>query len=252
MSTHSTSVAPGASWPRSLWASIRRLLPKDLYPYILLSPTILVVLVIVVFPVGSAIDLSFRDVEMIRPNMDMGPFTLDNYIKLFKSEDFWSTLRFSLVYVVIVTGISYLIGLGTSTLLNQKFKGRRIARLLIVLPWAIPIVVATNIFWWLFNNTYGFVNYVLLSLGVIATPVDWFLEPVAAAIAVCVTTIWKGYPFFTIMLLAAMQSISKDLYDAAMVDGANIWQRFRFVTLPALRGVTGVAPRVSSLKPTVL
>ena len=85
------------------------------------------------------------------------------------------------------------------------------------------------------------------SLGVIATPVDWFLEPVAAAIAVCTTTIWKGYPFFTIMLLAAMQAISKDLYDAAKVDGANSWQRFRYVTLPALRGVTGVALLVNSL-----
>lgn len=247
MSGHSSSVGTASRRPRSVWALLRALLPKDLYPYILLSPTILVVLLIVMFPIGSAVNLSFRDVEMIRPNMDLGPFTLDNYAKLFQSEDFWATLRFSLTYVVIVTGFSYLIGLGTATLLNQQFRGRRIARLLIVLPWAIPIVVATNIFWWLFNNTYGFINYVLLSLGVIATPVDWFLEPIAAAIAVCTTTIWKGYPFFTIMLLAAMQAISNDLYDAAKVDGANSWQRFRYVTLPALRGVTGVALLVNSL-----
>lgn len=247
MSTQSKFVSGSAEASNGWWANLRRLLPKDFYPYILLSPTIVVVLIIVIFPIGSAVDLSFRDVAMIRPNTDFGPLTLDNYIKLFQSEDFWPTLRFSLLYVVIVTTLSYAIGLGTATLLNQNFRGRRLARLLIVIPWAIPSIVATNIFWWLFNNTYGLVNFVLLSFGLIQKQVDWFLDPTAASIAVMVTTIWKGYPFFTIMLLAAMQAIPNDLYDSAKVDGAGAWQSFRAITLPALRGVTGIALLINAL-----
>ena len=83
---------------------------------------------------------------------------------------------------------------------------RRIARLLITIPWAIPLVVATNIFWWLFDSTFGLFNYLLVSIGVMNKPIDWFLNPRAAMAAVSITTIWKGYPFFTIMLLAALRA----------------------------------------------
>jgi multiple sugar transport system permease protein len=228
------------------WPAVRRLFPKDLYPFILLTPTVLVVLVIVVIPVFRAVDLSFRDVEIIRPNMDLGPLTLVNYEKLLAAPRFWSALGFSLIYTAFVSLFSYLIGIGTAVLLNQKFHGRRIARLLIVLPWAVPVVVATNIFWWLFNNTYG-INALLMSLGLIDKTIDWFLNPVAAMVAVITTTVWKGYPFFTIMLLAALQAIPHDLYDAAKVDGANPWQAFRRITLPALRSVTGIALLINAL-----
>ena len=243
-----SKVLPGGNVNREgLWPGLRRLLPKDLYPFILLSPTILVVVVIIVIPIFSAVDLSFRDVEIIRPNTDLGPLTLVNYQKLLSSPRFWSSLRFSLIYTASVTLFSYLIGMGTALLLNQKFHGRRIARLMIVLPWAVPVVVATNIFWWLFNNTYGLINYGLMSVGLIDRTIDWFLDPIAAMIAVITTTVWKGYPFFTIMLLAALQAIPHDLYDAAKVDGANPVQVFRRITLPALRGVTGIALLINGL-----
>ena len=243
-----SSVLPGHSTQRrGVWPAIRRLLPKDFYPYILLTPTVLVILVIVVIPIFQSVDLSFRDVEIIRPNMDLGPATLKNYQDLLDSPRFWSSLRFSLIYTALVTLFSYLIGIGTAVLLNQKFHGRRIARLLIVLPWAVPVVVATNIFWWLFNNTYGVINALLMGLGLIDKTIDWFLNPAAAMVAVITTTVWKGYPFFTIMLLAALQAVPHDLYDAAKVDGANSWQAFRRITLPALRSVTGIALLINAL-----
>ena len=239
---------PGSRARRGgVWPAFRRLLPRDLYPFVLISPTILVVFVIVVIPIFQSVDLSFRDVEIIRPNMDLGPLTLKNYQALLASPRFWSSLGFSLVYTASVTLFSYLIGIGTAVLLNQKFVGRRIARLLIVLPWAVPVVVATNIFWWLFNNTYGLINALLMSLGLIDKTIDWFLNPVAAMVAVITTTVWKGYPFFTIMLLAALQAIPHDLYDAAKVDGANGLQTFRRITLPALRSVTGIALLINAL-----
>jgi multiple sugar transport system permease protein len=139
------------------------------------------------------------------------------------------------------------IGLWTAWLLNHRFRGRRLARLLITIPWAIPLVVATNIFWWLFDKTFGIVNYALTSVGIVDKPIDWFLNPRAAMAAVSLTTIWKGYPFFTVMLLAALQAIPTELYDAAKVDGASAWREFRSITMPAIRGVTGIVLLINAL-----
>jgi len=238
----SRSVAGGRGAQR-----LRRLWDQHLYPYALLAPTALVIIGLVLYPIVSAIDLSFRDADLIQIGRAYGPLTLVNYEKMIDSPQLWPSLRFSFVYVVTVTAVSYLIGLGTASLLNRRFAGRRLARLLVTIPWAIPLVVATNIFWWLFNKTFGMVNYVLLVTGLVHDPIDWFLNPNAAGAAVTITTIWKGYPFFTIMLLAAMQAIPLDLYDAAKVDGASRWREFRTVTLPALRGVTAIAVLINAL-----
>jgi multiple sugar transport system permease protein len=227
--------------------TMRKLWDKHLYPYALLAPTILVMLALVLYPVGSAINLSFRDVGIVRRNRPLGPATFDNYDKLLHSPDLWPSLRVSLLYVLIVTAACYVIGLWTAWLLNHRFWGRRLARLLITIPWAIPLVVATNIFWWLFDKTFGIVNYTLISLGVVNKPIDWFLNPRAAMAAVSITTIWKGYPFFTVMMLAALQAIPAELYDAAKVDGASAWHEFRTITLPAIRSVTGIVLLINAL-----
>lgn len=202
---------------------------------------------LVFYPVGSAVNLSFRDVEIVRRGQPLGPATLDNYRELFRSEELSRNLRTSLTYVVIVTTACYFIGLWTAWLLNHHFRGRRLARLLITIPWAIPLVVATNIFWWLFDRTFGLFNYVLVSTGLMDKPLDWFLDSRAAMAAVSITTIWKGYPFFTIMLLAALQGIPAELYDAAKVDGASAWREFRTITLPAIRGVTSIVLLINAL-----
>jgi multiple sugar transport system permease protein len=99
----------------------------------------------------------------------------------------------------------------------------------------------------MFDKTYGIVNYALAWTGLVDKPIDWLLNPTAALFAVCLTTIWKGYPFFTIMLLAALQAIPADLYDAARVDGASTWDEFRTITLPAIRSVTAIVLLIQSL-----
>ena len=232
---------------RPLSVRLRRLWDHHLYPYALLTPVMVVMIGLVFLPVGSAVNLSFRDVEIVRQGQSLGPATLDNYRKLFNSPDLWPNLRTSLTYVLLVTTSCYLIGLWTAWLLNHEFRARRFARLLITIPWAIPLVVATNIFWWLFDSTFGFFNYLLVRIGIMDKPIDWFLNPRAAMAAVSITTIWKGYPFFTIMLLAALQAVPGELYDAAKVDGANGWREFRTITLPAIRGVTGIVLLVNAL-----
>jgi multiple sugar transport system permease protein len=245
--TQRASSSPRSLAGRPAARRLRRLWDQHLYPYALLAPTALVIVGLVLYPILSAVDLSFRDADLIQIGRAYGPLTLVNYTRMFDSPQLWPSLRFSFIYVVVVTGVCYLIGLGTASLLNRRFAGRRLARLVVTIPWAIPLVVATNIFWWLFNKTFGMVNYVLLLTGVVHDPIDWFLNPTAAGAAVTITTIWKGYPFFTIMLLAAMQAIPIDLYDAAKVDGASRWREFRSVTLPALRGVTAIAVLINAL-----
>ena len=170
-----------------------------------------------------------------------------NYIEMFTSPYFWESLTISAYYVFFSTGLSFLVGLGTALLLNQKFKGRRWARLLVVLPWPVPGVIAALTFSWMFNSAFGVINYLLLKANLIAQPIHWFTSPGPALLAVILATAWKGYPFFTIMLIAGLQAIPGELYEAARVDGANVFQQFRHVTLPALRSVIAVGMVISSL-----
>ena len=220
---------------------------KGLFPYILLFPTIVIMVGLILYPILSAINISLRDARIMAIGRDLGPLTLENYIRLFSSPQLWPAIRVSLLYVVIVTAADYLIGLGTALLLNNDFKGRTLARLIIIIPWAVPMVVATNIFWWVFNRSYGLVNYGLVSLNIVDQSIDWFTTPIPALIAISVTTMWKGYPMFTVMFLAGLQSIPKELYEATTVDGASAWQSFRNITLPALRSVSGIALLINSL-----
>lgn len=224
-----------------------RRVKREGYPYLLLLPTVLILVGLILYPILSAIDLSFHDVAITKIGSDYGPYTLKNYIKLFTSSELWPSFQVSIVYVLIVTIADYIIGMLTALLLNQNFRGRRIARLIIIIPWAFPLVVATNVFWWIFNKTYGIANYFLVSTGLTPIAIDWWLTPVPALIAISVATLWKGYPMFTAMFLAGLQAIPKELYDATKVDGANAWQTFRYITMPALNGVAGIALLINSL-----
>jgi len=192
--------------------------------------------------------MSLHDVRVFRIARGfVGEPSLRNYEDMFANPVFWSSLRITLAYVFWGTLGSFGIGLFTALLLNQPFRGRFLARILVVLPWPIPGVVAATAFTWMFNTSFGVINYILLQVGVIASPVAWFTQSGPALMAVLAATIWKGYPFFTITLLAGMQSIPKELYEAARVDGATAPQQFRHITVPALRSVMGIALVISTL-----
>ncbi len=195
---------------------------------------------VLIYPLFVSLDLSFQNVGMVRLGADRRPFTLANYTRLFTSDEFWMTCWVTLKLLVIVTAGGAAIGLATALLLNNAFKGRAAARLLVALPWAVPDVVAVVIFAWIFDSSFGLVNWVFIKLGIIDHTINWFSDPPAAFAVVCVTMIWKAYPFRSIMALAGLQSIPEDFYHAARVDGASAWQRFANVTLPCLMPVLGV------------
>jgi multiple sugar transport system permease protein len=173
--------------------------------------------------------------------------SLQNYRDMFANPAFWRSLRVTLYYVGFGVLGSFGIGLFTAVLLNRPFRGRMLARVLAILPWPVPGVVAATTFVWIFNSSFGVANYFLLRLNIVQEPVQWFTQSVPALIAVIAATIWKGYPFFTVSLLAGMQSIPKELYEAARVDGANAVEQFRFITIPALRPVIAISLVISTL-----
>jgi multiple sugar transport system permease protein len=208
--------------------------------YLLLAPAVLLIAAIIVYPLVVSVDLSFQNVGIARLDQPRRPFTTDNYERLFTSPDFWNACWVTLKLTLVVTTACFLLGLGTALLINNRFKGRSVARLLVAMPWAVPEVVAVVIFAWIFDSSFGLMNWIFLKLGFIDRTINWFSDPTAAFAVVATTMIWKGYPFVSIMTLAGLQSIPEDFYAAARVDGANAWQRLIHITMPCLMPVIGV------------
>lgn len=209
--------------------------------YMLLAPAVILMVTFVAYPLFVSFDISFQNVNIVRFDQPRRPFTTANYERLFYSPEFWNAVYVTFKLVVVVTLSCFALGLGTALLVNNSFKGRPIARLLVALPWAIPEVIAVVIFAWLFDSSFGLINWLLIQLNLIGVPVNWFSTPGAAFAAVAVVMVWKGYPFVSIMALAGLQSIPEDYYNAAKVDGASAWQRFVHITIPSLMPILGVS-----------
>ena len=208
--------------------------------YLLLAPAVLLVFFIIIYPLVLSLDLSFQDVKIARIGAARKDFTLANYEKLFTSAEFWQSCWVSIKLILTVTTACFVIGMATALLVNEHFKGRTVARLLIALPWAVPEVVAVVIWWWIFDSSFGLMNWLLVISGLADKPISWFSSPLGAFTVVSVVMIWKGYPFVSIMLLAGLQAIPDDYYEAAKVDGAGAWQRLVNITFPCLFPVIGV------------
>ncbi|POH73120.1 carbohydrate ABC transporter permease [Arthrobacter glacialis] len=216
----------------------RRKMRKANSPWIgvaLMAPTMLWVGGTLVFAVVLLLSLSLRDVGLGPLDKVLAaPLSLVNYAEVLTNADTWRSFGISVVYVAGSTAIPFAIGLGTALLLNQKMPGQRLLRTLVLVPWAVPGVTATIAFMWMMAPTYGVVNYILRTLGIISTDINWFADDSLALLAVIAPTSWKAFPFFTLMLLAGLQSVGKEQYEAASMDGAGKLLKFRYVTLPAL------------------
>lgn len=210
--------------------------------YGLLLPALLVVLLLIAYPLYLALSLSFREDQFVAlDQIGQLSLTLENFATTLSDTATGRSLWLSVVYTIGATVPSFLIGLGTALLLNRQFPARRWLRTLILLPWAVPNVIAGIAFLWMLDSSYGIVNYLLQSTGLITENIAWFFDPDTAMIAVILPTAWQGYPFFTLTLLAALQSVPKDLYEAAKIDGATSFAQFRFITWPAIRTPATVA-----------
>ena len=194
----------------------------------------------VLFPILKAIYMSLFQNVLSRPQ-DYHFIGLGNYLRLIHDPTFWLTLKNSLVWVACSVSTQFVLGFLGALLLNAGFKGRTFLRTLNLLPWIIPGVVVGLVWEYLYQPNYGPINDILRRAGLLRVPIAWLSEPNTAMPAVIFTNIWRGIPFFTIMILAGLQAIPDKLYEAATVDGASVTQRFWHVTLPLLRPIIIVA-----------
>ncbi|PEI06079.1 ABC transporter permease [Pantoea agglomerans] len=209
--------------------------------WVLLAPMLLVMLLLTAWPLLRTIWLSFTDAALIGSGETPAWIGLENYLYALSDPDFrasvWRTLYFTLVSVTFEGIIGVLVAL----LLNQKFVGRNVLRVLVILPWALPTIVNAMMWRLNFNPDYGSINALLSQLGIIDGYRSWLGSPDAALNAVMFADIWKNYPLVTLLVLAALQSIPEDLFEAARLDGASAWRRFRAITFPAIVAPLGVA-----------
>lgn len=194
----------------------------------------------VLFPILKAIHMSLYQNVLIRPQ-DYRFIGLGNYVRMMQDPTFWLTLKNSFTWVFWSVSLQFLFGFLVALLLNAQFKGRVVFRTITLLPWIIPGVVVALVWEYLYQPNYGPINDLLMRAGWMRTPVAWLSDPDLAMPAVVLTNIWRGIPFFAIMILAGLQAIPDEIYEAATVDGASVTQRFWSITLPMLRPIIVVS-----------
>lgn len=205
-------------------------------PYILLTPAVLATLVLVFYPMLQAVITSLFQYVLWRPR-DIHFIGLDNYLAVAKDPVAWSSLGRTVIWIGLTVPLQLLLGLATALLLNQPFRWRGLARSLILIPWALPSVVIGLMWSWIDHPQVGLLNDLMLRLGLLNTAMPWLASPDTALYAIILALVWQGFPFFAIMILAGLQTIPANLYEAASIDGATTWQKFREITLPGLKGV---------------
>jgi multiple sugar transport system permease protein len=207
--------------------------------FVLLAPAALLLLLIVVYPIATLVWNSFFDIHLAEP-WKGEPFSgFDNYRRAFEDGRFWSSLAHTAIYAVVTVPGALLVGLGLALLANMPFRRKWPVRLGLLLPWALPLVFSGLIFRWFFEYKQGIVNDLLTRLG--AEPLAWLTDPHLALASICIAITWKSSSFMALMLLAGLQTIPRELYEAAEVDGASRWQKFVSITLPMLRPAIFVA-----------
>jgi ABC-type sugar transport system permease subunit len=198
----------------------------------MLLPALAVLAAVSVYPVLQGFWLSFRDRSLIfRTDKFVG---LDNYIALAGNEKFWNAWVNTVRFTVASTVLETLLGLAMALILYEAFSGRGVVRAAMLIPWAIPTVVTSKMFGWLFDGQNGIVNYLLRASGIIDDNINWYGSTDHAMLTIIIADVWKTTPFMALLLLAGLQTIPHSLVEAATIDGANAWQRFWLIRLPLL------------------
>ncbi len=224
--------------------SRRAHLQRRLAPYMLILPAVALMALVILIPLLRGLVMSFTKVDLI--TQEMAFVSLSQYRKLFLEDPlFWRALGNTARWTIGVVTFQYLFGLGIALLLNEPIPLRGVFRGLVLVPWVVPSVVAALVWRWVYAGNYGIFNHVLQRVGLIREPMEWLSDPKLAMPAVIAVGVWKWVPFMAIVLLSGLQSIPKELYDAAEVDGANIVQRFWHITLPSLRYLSMIVTMLS-------
>ncbi|GGI46545.1 sugar ABC transporter permease [Paenibacillus marchantiophytorum] len=200
-------------------------------------PALLFFLFLIAYPLLSVVWDSFHFKNLVNKSLT-GFAALENYKTVLQNENFVSALRQTVVWTVLSVTGEYFLGIISAVALNQPVKGRGIFRGIIIIPWVVPIVVAGLTWQWMLAPDYGIINIALVKFGILDKPYYWLGEVDTALFAVTFVNIWRSFPFYTISLLAGLQSVSKEMIEAAAIDGAGVLTRFSKIVLPQLKSVS--------------
>jgi multiple sugar transport system permease protein len=223
------AVATTLSPPRRL-----RLGDDQRAAYLFVLPVYLVLCSVAIFPIAYSFYTSLWRLNLARPNRTRFVW-FDNYLEVLDNPTFWTAVSRTTLYTIACVVAVTLLALGVALLLNEVFRGRRLLAALLLVPWATPSVVNGLMWKWIYEPTYGSLNGLLYQLGIISNYRQWLADPSQTILLIANAAVWKQMPLAAILLLVTMKSIPDDLYRAAKVDGANVFQRFFHVTLPALK-----------------
>ncbi len=203
---------------------------KKIEPYVWLLPSTLMMGVMILIPIVTVFQSSFSEISKVGVNR--GWNGIANYVAVFNNPTFWHTLQNTLVWTVVVVGLSTVIGFTLAMILNVQFKGRKIARAIIVFPWATALIIQAVVWKYIINPEYGALNTLLYNLGIISSYINWTATPAAFFAWECWVGIFVTVPFVTFCVLSGLQSIDGALYEAAAVDGIGFWGKLFRITLP--------------------
>ncbi len=208
-------------------------------PAVMLGPVLIVIFVLVIAPLVWGLRISLTDSRMIGLGFKDG-LTFLNYGSVLADPDTWNAIWVTILFSGGTVIGSVVLGIAAALVLDREFFGRGFVRVLVILPWAVPHVVAALVWQWMYNPDFGVVNFGLLLLPWVTATPKWLSDPQFALLAIILVNVWKTYPFAALLLLAGLQTISDDLYEASGIDGAGPVRRFFDITLPGLRRVLAI------------
>jgi multiple sugar transport system permease protein len=217
---------------------------KTVLSVVFMLPVASILLLFLTYPLGLGIWMGFTDARIGRPGIFIG---LENYFSLFDDDVFWLSVFNTLVYTIVATIAKFGLGMWLALLLNHSIPFKAVIRAVVLLPFIVPTVLSAIAFWWIYDPQFSIVSWSLHKLGLIDHFIDFLGTPWNARWSVIVANVWRGIPFVAITLLAGLQTIPPSLYEAAALDGAGPWQRFRHVTVPMLMPILAVVLTFSVL-----
>lgn len=209
--------------------------------WIMLMPAIIVLSAVAVYPILRTVWISLHEMVLTDPNSGYPFIGLENYIQILKDQRALEAIIFTLKFTVTTVSLELLIGFAAALIMNKTFSGKGIVRAAILIPWAIPTSVSALMWKFIYNDQYGLFNDILYRIGIIDEYKAWLSTASGSFMALVITDVWKTAPYMALLILAGLQMVPEELYEAAKIDGANILQRFSFVTLPIVKNTVIVA-----------
>jgi multiple sugar transport system permease protein len=230
--------------PRPITAWDQLKVDRNWLGFWFMLPAAAFLILFLAYPLGLGVWLSFTDARLGRGGVFVG---LENYEFLSDDSTFWLTVFNTILYTSVASVIKFAVGLYLALLLNERLPFKAIIRAVVLIPFIVPTVLSAIAFWWLFDPQFSIISWSLIKLGVITHNINFLGDPWNARWSVIFANIWRGVPFVAITLLAGLQTVSPSLYEAAVIDGATPWQRFRFITYPLLTPIIAVVMTFSVL-----